>query len=312
MEKFKNRYKTAKGEARAYVSFEGLKTLWFNTGTLCNLSCDNCYIESSPQNDRLTYLTVEDIKPFLQEIQQDKKSKARDIQIGLTGGEPFLNPSIIQILTACLQGGHEVLVLTNAFKVIKRWQKPLLELKNQFTHQLHLRVSLDHFTLEGHERERGEGTFRQTLEEIRNLYHLGFHLSLAGRSQKGESYDDALRGYRDLFKRMEIPLELGRDHLVIFPEMILGEDVPEITPQCWETLKKSPSEMMCAHQRMVVKKKGQTQPQVQACTLLAYSEEFNMAPTLKEAQGRVYLNHEFCSKFCVLGGANCSSTTGSD
>jgi hypothetical protein len=25
--------------------------------TLCNLACENCYIESSPENDRLVYLT---------------------------------------------------------------------------------------------------------------------------------------------------------------------------------------------------------------------------------------------------------------
>ena len=43
--KFRDRFVTAKGEARAQVPLRALETLWFNTGTLCNLTCRNCYIE---------------------------------------------------------------------------------------------------------------------------------------------------------------------------------------------------------------------------------------------------------------------------
>jgi hypothetical protein len=56
--KFQNALLTAKGEQRAHVGLKALETLWFNTGTLCNLTCRNCYIESSPRNDRLVYLTA--------------------------------------------------------------------------------------------------------------------------------------------------------------------------------------------------------------------------------------------------------------
>ena len=49
--KFRDPRLTAKGERRAWVALKRLRTLWFNTGTLCNLTCRNCYIESSPRND---------------------------------------------------------------------------------------------------------------------------------------------------------------------------------------------------------------------------------------------------------------------
>ena len=49
--KFRDPLVTAKGEARAQVALRALETLWFNTGTLCNLTCRNCYIKSSPRND---------------------------------------------------------------------------------------------------------------------------------------------------------------------------------------------------------------------------------------------------------------------
>ena len=37
--KFKDALVTAKGEERAHVALRSLETLWFNTGTLCNLTC---------------------------------------------------------------------------------------------------------------------------------------------------------------------------------------------------------------------------------------------------------------------------------
>ena len=55
---------TAKGEPRAVVPFRGYETVWFNTGTLCNLACHNCYIESSPKNDRLVFLTRAEVRLF--------------------------------------------------------------------------------------------------------------------------------------------------------------------------------------------------------------------------------------------------------
>jgi hypothetical protein len=89
--------------------------------------------------------------------------------------------------------------------------------------------------------------------------------------------------------------------------MIMDENVPEITTACWDILKKSPDDQMCATERMIVKRKGSDAPVVLPCTLLAYDTQFELGNTLKEAQTVVPLNHVFCAKFCVLGGASCSS-----
>ena len=56
--KFRDPLLTAKGERRAHVALRALDTLWINTGTLCNLTCEHCYLESSPANDRLEYITA--------------------------------------------------------------------------------------------------------------------------------------------------------------------------------------------------------------------------------------------------------------
>jgi hypothetical protein len=44
--KFRDPLITARGEPRAHVALKALETLWFNIGTLCNLTCQNCDIES--------------------------------------------------------------------------------------------------------------------------------------------------------------------------------------------------------------------------------------------------------------------------
>ena len=66
--KFLNPHMTAKGERRARVALKNLQTLWFNTGTLCNIECMNCYINSSPTNDALVYMTPDEVSQFLNEL----------------------------------------------------------------------------------------------------------------------------------------------------------------------------------------------------------------------------------------------------
>jgi hypothetical protein len=49
---------TAKQEPRASAALRRLETLRINTGTLCNITCRNWYIESSPSNHRLVDITA--------------------------------------------------------------------------------------------------------------------------------------------------------------------------------------------------------------------------------------------------------------
>jgi molybdenum cofactor biosynthesis enzyme MoaA len=285
---------TAKGEERAYVDLKELNTLWFNTGSLCNLTCQNCYIESSPKNDRLSFISVHDVLPFLNEI---KDQGLPTTLIGLTGGEPFANPHIISVIELILAHGFEVLVLTNAYKVLKKHQIALLDLKNKYPDKFKIRVSLDHYTKEVHEKERGENTFDETLLNISWLQDNGFTVSIAGRSLFKEPQNVAIQGYQSL---------TSVESIVIFPEMDVQHNVPEITTSCWNILSKKPSDQMCASERMIIKKKGEEKAVVMPCTLLAYDAQFELGHSLKEAKQRVYLNHPFCAKFCVLGGASCS------
>lgn len=59
--------KTPKGDPRGYIDTLQLKELWFHTGTNCNLSCPFCLEGSKPGDNRLNKVTLDDVKPFIDE-----------------------------------------------------------------------------------------------------------------------------------------------------------------------------------------------------------------------------------------------------
>ncbi len=295
--KFRDPFVTAKGEKRAHVALERLEKLWINTGTLCNLACKTCYIESSPKNDALVYLTFLEAEAYFDEAQ-----RLGTREIGFTGGEPFMNRDMIPMLEQALARGFQVLVLTNAMRPMRRFEAALEAIQKKHGERLTMRVSLDHHSKAMHEAERGSGSWDKATDGLKWLSNNGFRLAVAGRHLPGESEADARAGYAALFTELGVAVE----GLVLFPEMDGSADVPEISEACWGILNVSPSAMMCASSRMVVKRKGAERPDVVACTLLPYAEGFSLGPTLAGASGSVMLNHPHCARFCVLGGASCS------
>jgi predicted phosphodiesterase len=304
-QKFADPRVTAAGEARAEVALARLRTLWFNTGTLCNIACRNCYIESSPKNDRLVYLERGEVSVYLDEIRRDGWDTE---EIGFTGGEPFMNPHLFGMMEDSLTRGFRVLVLTNAMRPMQRAKAKLLDLNRRLGQGLTIRVSLDHFTPERHEDERGPGTYQPTLDGLIWLARNGFNLAVAGRTMWGEDAAAERDGYARLFAAHAIAIDAqDPGALVLFPEMDARVDVPEIAQATWGALGKSPADLMCATSRMVVKRKGAERPAVLACTLVAYDPQFELGATLREAARPVPLNHPHCARFCVIGGALCSA-----
>jgi hypothetical protein len=315
-EKFSDPDWTAQGERRARVALDQLRTLWINTGSLCNIECRNCYIESGPENDRLAYITAAEAVRFFEEIASLRLAVR---EIGFTGGEPFMNPDIIAMAEDALARGHDVLILTNAMQPMQRprLRSGLLALHDSYGDRLMLRVSLDHYTQALHEEERGPGTFAITLDGIDWLAWVGFKLALAARTRWGESEANLRAGFAALAAERGWPIDAHDPaQLLLFPEMDEMAEVPEITESCWDILGKDPRDVMCASSRMVVKRKGAAETVVLPCTLLPYDPAFEMGASLTEAAradggmfeaGAVKLCHPHCAKFCVLGGGSCSA-----
>jgi sulfatase maturation enzyme AslB (radical SAM superfamily) len=302
--KFQDPLFTAKGDRRAVVALINLRTLWFNTGSLCNITCQNCYMDSSPTNDRLAYLTLADVEGYLDEIEAETLSVE---EIAFTGGEPFMNRDLPDMMESALERGYRVLVLTNAMKPLLNKRGRLADLIKRHPDTLTLRVSVDHYTPAKHEAVRGKGAWAPMIEGLKWLANQGFAITVAGRTCWSETEDDARRGYADFFASEDISINAEDPaELVLFPEMDTSADVPEITTHCWDILGVAPESMMCATSRMIVKRRGAGGPVVVPCTLLPYDKAFELGRGLARAAKTVQLNHPHCAKFCVLGGASCS------
>ncbi len=303
-EKFTDPEYTMDGASRAAVNLETLHTLWIATGTQCNLACSNCYMDSSPRNDALPYISQDTVRPFLAEAASGKFGTE---EIGFTGGEPFMNPELLAMVEDALGYGFRILILTNAMKPMQRLKAQLLDLHRRHPGRIRLRVSLDHYQAEKHEKVRGERTWEPTIDGLAWLSTNGFGLAVAGRMLWLECETELRAGYAELFKKAGITLNVQDPaQLVLFPEMDDVTDVPEISEHCWAILGKAPQSMMCASSRMVVHAKGSPHAHVAACTLLPDDARFDMGGTLEEACRPVHLNHRHCAKFCVLGGASCN------
>ena len=302
--KFQDPVLTAKGEKRAVVALTKLQTLWFNTGSLCNITCVNCYMDSSPKNDDLAHLSLNDVTPYLDEI----KAEGFGVEeIAFTGGEPFMNPNLIAMLDQVLSRGFKALVLTNAMKPMSHKREVLLNLQKRFGSELSIRVSMDHYSKKRHEQERGANTWAPMIDGLKWLSNNDFNLAVAGRTCWGETDALARAGYATLFDKENISIDAHLPaSLVLFPEMDAKSDVPEITVSCWEILGVAPEKMMCATSRMIVKRRGADRPVVVPCTLLPYDNRFELGHELAQSAKNVHLNHPHCAKFCVLGGASCS------
>ena len=299
--KFKDQKVTADGSNRAFIEARNIKTLWFNTGTLCNIECKNCYIESSPKNDSLAYLTFEEVKSFIDEA-LDKNLGTNEI--GFTGGEPFMNKDIMKMIDYSLRKHLKVLVLSNAMKPMLNRTKELIKLNHS---NLTIRVSIDHYEKEKHEEIRGKNTYDVMMQGLKWLNENNFNYTLATRLLWKEKEEDLRKNFGTFIKNNNLKLDTySPKELVTFAEMDEKIDTPEITTSCWDILNKDPNDIMCSWSRMVIRKKNSKNPSVIACTLLPYADEFDLGETLTNSLQKIYLNHKHCSKFCVLGGSSCS------
>jgi MoaA/NifB/PqqE/SkfB family radical SAM enzyme len=253
--KFKDQKVTADGSNRAFIEARYIKTLWFNTGTLCNIECKNCYIDSSPKNDSLAYLTFEEVKSFIDEA-IDKNLGTNEI--GFTGGEPFMNKDIMKMIDYSLRKGLKVLVLSNAMKPMLNRTKELIKLNHS---NLTIRVSIDHYEKEKHEEIRGKNTYDVMLQGLKWLNKNNFNYTLATRLLWNEKEEDLRKNFGTFIKNNDLRLDTNSPkELVTFAEMDEKIDTPEITTSCWDILNKDPNDVMCSWSRMVVRKKNSKKP----------------------------------------------------
>ncbi len=135
-----------------------LDELWIQVaGTECNLSCTHCFVSAGPGIDRHEQLSAVAVRGHV----------AEGVALGVkefyfTGGEPFVNPEMLEILEETLRFGP-CTVLTNGTLFNAARIDALVALSDRARYTLEIRVSLDGIEATAHDRFRGHGAFARTI-----------------------------------------------------------------------------------------------------------------------------------------------------
>lgn len=161
---FGDLYRTYEGNQRNLSA--PLAAIWEITKR-CNLRCKHCFSNSgSPEFDELT---TNEIKQII-----DLLANNKIFYINFTGGEPLLQPDIIEILTYASHKKISLSLSTNGFLLTKRIAELLQE-----TNVLQVQISIDGIN-DLHDSFRGVcGSFQRALKAIKLLRDVGIEVAVS-------------------------------------------------------------------------------------------------------------------------------------
>lgn len=274
-----------------------LDTLWFQVaGTLCNLQCAHCFISCSPSNHSHEMMTLASVKHYLAEAESLGVK-----EYYFTGGEPFLNPEIFEILEAALRLGP-VSVLTNGLLIRSETAARLKRMSDASEYSLDLRISIDGYDATTNDPIRGAGTFQRILDGIHCLVQAG----LAPVITVTEACEEAGKSEgRAKFLRFLAGMGLPRPRLKVLPLLRLGAEQSRSRPyDASETLhgvqltEEETASLQCTSCRMV------TARGVWVCPILLDAPDARMGSTLGETLRPFELRHRACHT-CHATGLTC-------
>ncbi len=281
------------------VVLKDLDNLWFQvSGTVCNLWCDHCFISCSPNNHSFEFLSLEQVRGALR---QSQRLGVKEYYF--TGGEPFMNSKIVDILAETLSIGPAT-VLTNGTVFRDEDVQRLAEIEKSSIYSLEFRISIDGYTPETNDPIRGEGTFDRAMAGIRLLVGYGFlPIITAARVWDDAEEPEVRRGFVDALKA----IGYDRPRLKFLPSLKIGREV--VRSRGYTDHEQTTREMMrdynqdnllCSNSRIV------TDRGVWVCPILIDSPDAMLGKTLDEAMIPYPLRHRACYT-CYLHGAICSN-----
>jgi AdoMet-dependent heme synthase len=264
-----------------------LDTLWFQVaGTLCNLQCTHCFISCSPTNHAHEMLTLADVARRLQE------AAALGVkEYYFTGGEPFMNHEIFEILEETLRQGP-VSVLTNGLLIRADTAARLKKLSDASEYSLDIRISIDGWDAATNDPIRGAGTFERILAGVRALASAGLNpVITVTEACEGAATQDGRTRFLDFLRSIGLP----QPRLKVMPLLRIGAEESRLRAyESWETLKGrelTPDEagvLQCTGCRMVTSKG------VYVCPILIDAPDAKMGETLGETARPFTLSHQAC------------------
>jgi uncharacterized Fe-S cluster-containing radical SAM superfamily protein len=275
-----------------------LDALWVQVaGTVCNLTCTHCFVSAGPDNHR---------QPFMSRGQIAGRV-AEALALGVrefyfTGGEPFLHPEMLEVVADTLPHGA-CTVLTNGTLFTPARLERLGDLARSSIHSLELRVSLDGWRAEDHERFRGAGSFVRTLEGIVAASRAGLLPIVTATFEPDQDPAPLAERYRTMLRAAGVQ----RPRLKLLPMFQLGRESgrtrayrPLETLAGLAATDLEPGRLQCSRSRAV------GAHGVYVCPLLVEEPGGRIGDRLDQALGPVRLDHGACFT-CQLTGMTCAN-----
>ena len=274
-----------------------LDTLWLQVaGTLCNLQCTHCFISCSPSNAAHGMMTLDQVRSHLAD------AAALGVrEYYFTGGEPFLNRQLFEMIEAALAQGP-VSVLTNGVLIRAETARRLRRLADASDYSLDLRISLDGWDAAANDAVRGAGVFDRVLAAIAHLAAAGLSPILTVTDACPGASSPAGRARLLDFLRAA---GLARPRLKVMPLLRIGaEETRTRGYAAWETLRgrtlgdAEAAALQCSSSRMV------TARGAWVCPILIDFPGARMGATLRETLRPFELRYPACYT-CHEEGLSC-------
>jgi len=226
-----------------------------------------------------------------------------------TGGEPFMNHAMEDILADALQFGTAT-VLTNGTLLAPRRVEALRQVAGAANHALELRVSVDGPTAAANDAIRGDGAFARTMEGVGRLVRAGFRPIVTAMQNWSDAEAAAvLRAFRNA-----LAAEGYADpRLKILPPLLIGEEAERTRGYAPE--ERVTHEMLCGYdldQLLCTRARLVTADGVYACPILLDFPSARLGDSLSEAVAADAPLSEAACHTCYVNGAICSNATGTD
>lgn len=284
------------------IGIQHLDQLWFQVaGTRCNLECNHCFISCSPKNKSFDFLSLEQVKKRLEEAE-----KLGVKEFYFTGGEPFINPVMTEILEETLKFGPAT-VLTNATVFKPEWLERLRAAEDKSTYCLEFRVSLDGFSPETNDPIRGDGTFERAMNGVRLLVENNFlPIITAVRTWSDDQDFDVIESFTKTLRNAGY----DRPRLKILPTLQIGAEenrsrgysvLERITPEMMVDYDES---LLVCHNSRIITDRG-----VHVCPILIESPDSLLGQSLNDSLQSFPLKHGACFT-CYQYGSICSNPSG--
>ncbi|MBI2166952.1 MAG: arsenosugar biosynthesis radical SAM protein ArsS [Candidatus Omnitrophica bacterium] len=143
-----------------------VEVLQVNLGKLCNLACVHCHVEAGPTKtkENMDRRTAEAVVRFLE--------RSGVTTLDLTGGAPELNPNFRYLVEEAGRRGIHVIDRCNLTVLLLPGEMDLAEFLAN--HQVEIAASLPCYSKENVDKQRGRGTFDESIRALLKLNQIGY------------------------------------------------------------------------------------------------------------------------------------------